>query len=74
MARFLVVFQSHPMPPFDTTAIDVRAPNALQAVHDAKRDEGVSHPWHLAYALPWPRGCADANAAVKKIAELRAAG
>lgn len=71
MARWLVVFQSHPDPPFDTTVVEVRgARSPLEAVRDAKQGK-ISHPWHFAFAIPWPSGCRDVNAAAKKIAGMR---
>lgn len=71
MTRWLVVFQSHPAPPFDTTVVEVHAETQLHAVRDAKRDAHVAHPWHFAFAIPWPRGCRDVNAAAKKYASVR---
>jgi hypothetical protein len=70
MTRWLVVFQSHPTPPFDQTVVEVYAATQLHAVRDAKRAH-VSHPWHFAFARSWPRGCADVDAAAKKIAGVR---
>jgi hypothetical protein len=66
--RFLVIFRSHPSPPFDSTVVDVSARCALSAVLAAKREIAVQHGWTLAQGIPWPRGCEDVDDAAAKIA------
>jgi hypothetical protein len=66
--RFLVIFHSHPTPPFDTTVVDVYAESPLGAMRDAKREAPPAHAWQFAQALPWPRGCADVNEAARRVA------
>lgn len=54
--RYLVIFSSHPEPPADATAVDVRAESELRAIAKAKRETQIHHPWTRVSAVPWPRG------------------
>lgn len=71
MKRWLVVFRSHPLPPVDSTVVDVTARSMLGAIAKARREALIPHPWHLVTATLWPRGCADIDAAVAKMAASR---
>ena len=56
LKRYLVIFSSHPVPPADATAVDVRAAGELSAIAKAKRVVELHHPWSRVVAVPWPRG------------------
>ena len=56
MKRWLVIFSSHPEPPADATAVDVRADGELAAIARAKQTTELHHPWSCVRAVPWPRG------------------
>lgn len=66
--RYLVVFRSHPAPPSDVTIVDVRASGELHAIATARREMPPHHPWAIATARPWPRGCATVEQAMSAIA------
>lgn len=68
MKRFLVIYHSHPAPPFDTTVVDVHAKCVLSALRDAKREIKLQHDWQFAQAVPWPRGCVDVDEAARRVA------
>ena len=65
MKRYLVIFSSHPTPPADATAVDVRARSELEAIRNAKRAARIPHPWAHVSALPWPRGCPGVDEALR---------
>lgn len=65
--RWLVIFASHPRPPADATAVDVRATSELRAIHAAKKIAPLLHPWKYVSAIPWPQGCPGVDEAVLSI-------
>lgn len=65
--RFLVVFQSHPIPPSDATVVDVYAKNVLLAVRKARKEVPPHHEWCLVSVAPWPKGCANVDEAAERL-------
>ncbi len=68
MNRYIVVFRSHHEGPADITSVEAWGASGLAAVLSAKREVQIFHPWVVARAYAWPKGCADIEAAAKKIA------
>ena len=65
MKRWLVIFSSHPSPPADATAVDVCEQDELRAIAKARRAAPPHHPWAIATATPWPKGCPNVDEAVR---------
>lgn len=73
MNRFLVVFQSHLVGPFDVYFVDEYAATMLGAILEAKRKrpEHVLGPWALVRAWPWPKGCPGVVEAAERLTGTR---
>lgn len=65
LKRWVVIFSSHPSPPADATAVDVRAESELAAIAKAKATTELHHPWSGVRAVPWPRGLSIDEVAAK---------
>ena len=70
--RWIVLFTSTPNEAgeVDMTPADVRASSAVRAIAEARKTTPPHHPWVLATATPWPKGCRSIDAA----ADLAASG